>query len=283
MGNSGGPLFNTGGRVIGINTAIASPTGGSVGIGFSIPASVAQDVIKQLKDHGRTRRGWLGVGIQTITKQIAESVDLKTTHGALVVKVYPNSPADKASIKRGDIILKFNSQSIKESRRLPKMVGETIIDKKVPVVVWRKGKEVTLQVLVGEFEKAEKEGLIPSEQVSPSKGTEVLGLTLQPITPWTRQQFQLPKDSSGVLIAKIDRYSEAYDKGVRTGDLIVEINYIEVFTPEDVRKNVSKLRKSGKKHTLVLINRCGSQHFITISLAERGSNKKMDNKDDGSD
>lgn len=198
-GNSGGPMFDIHGKVIGVNTAIFSPTGGNVGIGFAIPATLAKPVIDQLKQYGRTHRGWLGVKIQHVTDEVADSVGLKKEHGALVLEVTPDSPAAKAGIEPGDVILSFNGQEIKEMRELPRIVAETKIGTSAEVVVWRAEREKEFTVTLGELdEKEEEQAATPSsESDTAPKGEKLLGMTLAPVDEATRKQFSLGKKTRG--------------------------------------------------------------------------------------
>jgi len=274
-GNSGGPMFNLNGEVIGINTAIFSPSGGSVGIGFAIPSNIARTVIDQLKEFGRTKRGWLGVRIQGVTPEIAESLGLPAPKGALVASVTPNGPAAKAGIQAGDVVTKFDGKEINEMRRLPRVVAETAIEKAVPVEVWRKGKSQTVQVKVGELEAAEESGLlanVPEEQTAPKapapKATEALGLKLTGITPELRQQFELKAEQRGVLVTEVASGSPASEKGVRAGDVIVEVGQEEVKSPADVTAKVQKAREQGKKSILLLVERQGDLRFVALPLGQ---------------
>ncbi|MBP2292113.1 serine protease Do [Azospirillum rugosum] len=276
-GNSGGPMFNLNGEVIGINTAIYSPSGGSVGIGFAIPANLAKQVVAQLRDYGKTRRGWLGVRIQAVTPEIAESLGLQAHKGALVASVTPGGPAAKAGIQAGDVVTKFDNRDIGESRRLPRVVAETSIDKSVPVEVWRKGKAVTLQVKVGELEAAEESGLlaaVPDEQrrqpqqAPAPKQTEALGLKLTGITPELRQQFEIKPELKGVVVTEVSNNSTASEKGMRPGDVIIEVGQEEVRKPEDVATKIQKAKEQGKKSILLLVDRKGDLRFVAIPLGQ---------------
>lgn len=273
-GNSGGPMFNLDGQVIGINTAIFSPTGGSVGIGFAIPSSLARQVISQLREFGKTRRGWLGVRIQAVTPEIAESLGLPGAKGALVASVTADGPAAKAGIQAGDVVLKFDGKEIGEMRRLPRVVAETEIDKAAPMEVWRKGKLTTLQVKVGELEAAEESGLLTNpgeERRQPGnqpaeKPVEALGLKLVGITPDLRQQYEIREDLKGVVVTEVANNSIASERGIRAGDVVVEIDREEVRKPEDVPARVKAAKDQGKKSVLVLVDRQGDLRFVALPI-----------------
>ncbi|WP_448208739.1 DegQ family serine endoprotease [Azospirillum sp. sgz302134] len=275
-GNSGGPMFNLNGEVIGINTAIFSPSGGSVGIGFAIPSNLAKQVVAQLREFGKTRRGWLGVRIQAVTPEIAESLGLQAHKGALVASVTPNGPAAKAGIVAGDVVTKFDGKEIGEMRRLPRVVAETPIDKAVPVEVFRKGKAQTLQVKVGELEAAEESGLLAAvpddrrqpQQAPAQKPTETLGLKLTNITPELRQQFEIKPELKGVVVTEVSNNSTASEKGMRAGDVIIEVGQEEVRKPEDVTSKIQKAKEQGKKSILLLVDRKGDLRFVAIPLGQ---------------
>src|SRR4051794_15787067 len=228
-GNSGGPLFNMDGQVIGINTAIYSPSGGSVGIGFSVPANLAKSVVMQLREYGHARRGWLGVRIQQVTPEIAVSLGLHEANGAMVAGVNEDGPADKAKIKNGDIILKFNGQDVKEMRTLPRIVAETEIGKQVPVVLWRDGKEVTVQAAVGELPDDVQQASTGSgggNTTKPPSRTAMisgLGARLSPITDELRDQYKLSQDQKGVVVTEVQSDGNAAARGLKPGDVIVEV------------------------------------------------------------
>lgn len=282
MGNSGGPTFNTSGEMIGINTAIFSPSGGSIGLGFAVPSSVAKPVIEQLKKYGKTKRGWIGVYIQPITKELAEELKLSTTDGALVGTVPKDGPAASAKILPGDVIISFNGQKVKSDRHLRHAVGEGPIGENVPIKVLRKGKEVELKIKVQEFEDAEAKGLIAGDNIPPAvqqpEGPKVLGMGLQSLTPELKKRFELPEDLKGVVISEIERGSEAVEKGLRPGDVIVEASQIPVSTPEELAKAVESAQKAGRKHVLLQIAHGKMIHHITLSLEsdeeEEGEEKK---------
>ncbi len=270
-GNSGGPMFNMDGEVIGINTAIFSPSGGSVGIGFAIPSNLARNVIAQLREYGHTRRGWLGVRIQTVNEELAEGLRLPSTEGALVANVTENGPADLAGIEQGDVVLKFDGRPVEEMRKLPRMVAETAIDKEVEVVVWRQGREVTLNVVLGELdEAAEMAALTPQEpQGTPERreGTvDLLGLALAEMSPELRERFGLDDGASGVVITEVDQAGSAAEKDLRPGDVIVEVDQEPVANPGDVDQRVSQARENGYRVVTLLVDRDGEYQWVALRI-----------------
>ncbi|CAK0739548.1 putative periplasmic serine endoprotease DegP-like [uncultured Gammaproteobacteria bacterium] len=272
-GNSGGPMFNLNGEVIGINTAIFSPSGGSVGIGFAIPSNLAKLVVGQLREFGHTRRGWLGVRIQGVTQEIADTLGLTKPHGALVASVTPNGPAAVAGIQQGDVVLTFDGKEVNEMRKLPRIVADTKIEKGVPVVVWRKGQQVTFQVKVGELEAAEESGLLTTQNDDHSKPGQArqfdkLGLKLSAISTELRQQFELAADVKGVVIVEVQSGSPAGEKNLRPGDVIVEVSQQEVTNPTEVADRVKKAREEGKKSVLMLVDHQGELRFVALPLGE---------------
>ena len=271
-GNSGGPLFNMDGEVIGVNTAIFSPSGGSIGIGFAIPSSLAKPVIEQIKAHGRTRRGWLGVRIQGVNDEIAESLGLGKSRGALVASTTEKGPAADAGILAGDVIITFDGKEIGDMRRLPRVVAETPIDKKVKVAVWRKGKEVLLDVKVGELD--EREDVATADTKVPPGGgkpatVEALGLSLSAISPDLRQKFSIGEDVAGVVVTAVTADSAAAEKGVKIGDVILEVGQEEVKSPGEVASKVDEARKANRKSLLLLIDRQGDLRFVALRI-DRG-------------
>ena len=269
-GNSGGPLFNLDGEVIGINTAIFSPTGGSVGIGFSVPSSLAKGVIFQLKKYGKTRRGWLGVRIQTVTDDIAASLGLDKARGALISGVMPEGPAKMSGVKAGDIVLNFDGKDVEDMKSLPRIVAETEIDKPVTVEVWRNGRSMRLQVIVGEME----EDIKVSKKVSPQSNEVVtqevleLGLLLSNITEDMRSKFGIPENVSGVLVVNVKAETDAADKGILPGDIIIEISQNKVYTPSDVSMRVAEEINAERDFALVLINRKGNLSYIAVKISK---------------
>jgi serine protease Do len=274
-GNSGGPSFNLNGEVIGINTAIFSPSGGNVGIGFAIPSNLAVPVIESLKTDGRVKRGWLGVRIQTVTDEIAESLGLQHTpghaSGALVASVTPGGPAEAAKIQAGDVILQFDGKTIDKMRGLPRIVAETPIAKEVEVEIWRHGEEKTLKVTLGELPEEEELAALSQSQADtpPPSSAEItsLGLTVSSITDELKTRFQLAQDAHGVVIVEIADGGPA-GQDLRPGDLIVEVGQEEVNSPPEVAAKVNQARQDEKKSVLLLIDRQGDLRFVALRLAD---------------
>jgi len=270
-GNSGGPLFNLQGEVIGINTAIFSPTGGSVGIGFAIPTASAEPVIRQLIKNGQVRRGWLGVHIQGVTDEIAETLGLKQAAGALVASVIKGGPAEKAKIQAGDVVLKFDGRDVTEMRRLPRLVADTEVGKKVPIVVWRDGKEVRLEVAVGQLEEdtkvAARAGAGKGEnRAGDGLALDDVGLTVAEAGPRVKERFKIEKNVKGVVVTNVAESGPAAEKGIRPGDVIVEVSQQEVTKPADIAAKIQEAKKAGKKSVLMLVEGQGGMRFVAIRL-----------------
>ncbi|MBV68340.1 MAG: serine protease [Pelagibacterales bacterium] len=265
-GNSGGPLFNLDGEVIGVNTAIYSPSGGSVGIGFAIPSSLAEGVINQLIQYGKTVRGWLGVRIQTVTPDLAESLGLDRAYGALVASTIPDSPAQKAGIKAGDIILEFNGNEVTEMRRLPRLVAEADVNKNSKLVVWRNEKKVTKNVLIAELkeEKVASKKVEDKKQIADEGEIKELGIKLVSLTENIRIRQNIPEDVYGLLIVNVEQNSEAERKGIRPGDILQEINQTPVNKINDLKQIIKK--SVNKKGVLLLINRQGNIIFTALKV-----------------
>ena len=269
-GNSGGPLFNMAGEVIGINTAIISPSGGSIGLGFSIPSSLAKGVADQLIKYGETRRGWLGVQIQTVTDEIAETLGMDKAKGALVGDVVPNGPAADAKIKSGDVILTFDGKEVEQMRDLPRIVAETPVEKEVEVIVLRKGKEVTLGVSVGRLEDGEKQiAASKKKKEDAPKIKTALGMTLGDITDDLREAEKISDDVKGVYILKVEDGSNAQDKNIRVGEIIVEVGQEAVTSSEDVVKRLKALKKDDRKNALLMVStKTGDIRFVVVRMGK---------------
>ncbi|WP_297767680.1 DegQ family serine endoprotease [uncultured Roseovarius sp.] len=268
-GNSGGPLFNLDGQVVGVNTAILSPTGGSIGIGFSMASNVVKRVIDQLQEYGETRRGWLGVRIQDVTDDVAEAMGLDAAKGALVTDV-PEGPAAEAGMLAGDVITSFDGKEVQDTRELVRQVGNTAVGKAVRVVVFRDGKTTTLKVTLGRREEAE--GAIPAAQPGsdPDEPTEksMLGLTLSPLNEELRGQLDLDDSASGLVVTDIDDLSEAYEKGIRAGDLITEAGQQKIASISDLDDRIAEAKEAGRKSLLLLVRRAGEPRFVALSLED---------------
>ena len=263
-GNSGGPLFNMNGEVIGVNTAILSPNGGSIGIGFAMSSRVAENVIAQLRDFGETRRGWLGVRIQDVTDDLADGLGLAEARGALVTDV-PEGPAADAGMEAGDVILTFDGVDVDDTRGLVRQVGETEIGKEVRVLVFRDGKSETLRVTLGRREDADQP--IPASVNSTDPLTsEILGLTVSNMTDELRTELGLPEGSEGLVVADVAEDSEAYEKGLRAGDLITEAGQEKVVSVKDLESRVEEARDAGRKSLLLLVRRDGDPRFVALTL-----------------
>ena len=287
-GNSGGPLFNMDGEVIGINTAIYSPTGGSVGIGFAIPATLANRVIKQLAEFGRTRRGWLGVRIQTVTDEIAESLGMDEAAGALVAGVGEDGPAGIAGIQQGDVILRFDDQEVDEMRALPRIVANTRIGKTVKVEIWRKGALTTLEVAIAEMEETSPQVAsveTEADKPEPVREVELLGMRLSALTDEARETFKVTEGAEGVLVLEVAAESSAAEKGLQPGDLIVEVQQNAVATPDDVAKQITQIHKNNESRTtkkvktvLLLVERASSKRFVAVQLDGKSKAKPNEMK-----
>ncbi len=268
QGNSGGPLFNMNGEVIGINTAIFSPTGGSVGIGFAIPSALAKPVINQIIKYGHTKRGWLGVRIQSVTDEIADSLGLGEAKGALIASVNDEGPSKAAGLQAGDIILEINEQQIKEMKSLPRIVAENDIGSKAKIKYWRDEKEHTTEVVIGELEKAEKEGIIGGPEITSGTGTELeeFGLTLKPLDDQLRQEYKIENTINGVIISEIKPASKADKKDLMEGGVILEINQQPVKDPSEIIEIIEKAKKNARKSVLLLVNENGKVRFVALRL-----------------
>ncbi len=267
-GNSGGPLFNMDGDVIGINTAIISPTGGSIGIGFAVPSNSANQVVMQLKEFGETRRGWLGVRIQTVNDDIAESLGLQETGGALIANVTPDGPAAQAGLEVGDIVVKFDGMDVTAMRQLPKLVAQTAIDREVEVVVLRKGERKILKVKIGRLEETGDPGdKTPKSPDKPRKQSS-LGLTLASMSDELRSRFDIEASVNGVVITGVDPNSTAADD-IHVGDVIVEVTHAQVKSPDELTARLGELRKLNRKTALLLVaSGQGEMNFVPIPIED---------------
>jgi len=311
-GNSGGPLFNMKGEVIGINTAIISPSGGSIGIGFSVPSELASGVVDQLREYGETRRGWLGVRIQPVTDDIADSLGLDSAKGALVAGVIKGGPVDDGSIKAGDVILKFDGKTVAEMRDLPRVVAESAVGKQVDVVVLRDGKEQTVKVTLGRLEDSDQPGgtddaapdgsqddgvITPdpgenNDMDQPDTGDQakpapdqhqgqgqgqtapdaampknVLGLSLSLLSPETRKAFGIAESVDGVVVTEVTPGSASAEKGLKPGDVIVEVAQEFMKSPDAVAAKVQSLKQEGRRNAqLMIASANGDLRFVAVPM-----------------
>ncbi|SDW56361.1 serine protease Do [Ruegeria halocynthiae] len=268
-GNSGGPLFNMNGEVIGVNTAILSPNGGSIGIGFSMASNVVIKVVDQLREFGETRRGWLGVRIQDVTEDMAEAMGLDKPGGALISDV-PEGPAEEAGLLAGDVIISFDGVEVEDTRGLVRQVGETTVGKSVRVVVHRDGGTQTVLVTLGRREDAERDenGEEPEAEVPTEEDKDVLGLTISPLNDSQREELGLDADAEGLVVTNVDESSEAFEKGLRAGDLITEAGQQKVTTIADLEARMEEAREAGRKSLLLLVRRGGEPRFVALSLEQ---------------
>jgi serine protease Do len=265
-GNSGGPLFNMDGEVIGVNTAILSPNGGSIGIGFAMSSRVATGVINQLREFGETRRGWLGVRIQDVTDDLAEGLGLEEARGALVTDV-PEGPAAEAGIQSGDVILSFDGREVGDTRELVQRVGNTEIGKAVDVLVFRDGQTETLSITLGRREDAERAIPASAPADEPIIG-EMLGLSVSEMTPELREQLSLGDDAGGLVVTDVAEDGEAFEKGVRAGDVITEAGQQPVSTLGDLEDRIADAKDAGRKSLLLLVRRGGDPRFVALSIGD---------------
>ena len=267
-GNSGGPLFNLDGDVIGVNTAIYSPSGGSVGIGFAIPAELAKNIVSQLQDHGKTIRGWLGVRIQTVTPDLAESLGLDKPYGALVASTIPGSPAEKAGILAGDIVLEFNNNEVTEMRKLPRLVADSKVNNEVDIVVWRDEKKLVLKVVIAEMKEEEMASV--NEKTKNDNmvegNIEDLGIKVSTITEDIRLRQNIPDEIYGLMVTNVGQNTDAERKGIRPGDIIQEIDRIPVRKIKDFQKIIKDVKEK-RKGVLLLINRQGNIIFTAVKFS----------------
>jgi len=267
-GNSGGPLFNMDGQVVGVNTAILSPNGGSIGIGFAMSSAVVENVVEQLQEFGETRRGWLGVRIQDVTPDMIDAIDgLDLARGALVTDV-PAGPAEDAGMLSGDVIVNFDGIAIEDTRELVRIVGNSPVGKEVPVEVLRNGDMEQLTVVLGRRETSEAVAFPASgdaEEVPES--SDVLGLSLSEITPELTEQYGLNVET-GLVITAIDPTSEAASKGLLEGDVITEAGQQAVTTVADLEGRIQEAKDGGRKSLLMLVRRGGDPRFVALPLED---------------
>jgi serine protease Do len=270
-GNSGGPLFNLDGEVIGVNTLIISPSGGSIGIGFAVPSKTVAGVVDSLRQFGELRRGWLGVRIQQVTDEIAESLSIKPARGALIAGVEDKGPAKPAGIEPGDVVIKFDGKDIKEPKDLSRVVADTAVGKEVDVVIIRKGAEETRKVTLGRLEDTDKavqaSAKTKEEPAEKPVTQKALGLDLATLSKDLRGKYKIKDSVKGVIITNVDGSSDAAEKRLSAGDVIVEVAQEAVANAADVKKRVDQLKKDGKKSILLLVsNADGELRFVALSV-----------------
>ena len=267
-GNSGGPLFNMDGQVIGVNTAILSPNGGSIGIGFSMASNVVTRVVNQLKEFGETRRGWLGVRIQDVTEDIAEGLGLAASTGALITDV-PDGPAKEAGLKTGDVIMSFDGVEVADTRALVRQVGNSPVGATVRVTVMRDGKSQTIKVVLGRRVDEDGSPEVSSEDDDAPNAPEtgsMLGLTLTPLTDDIREELGAEPGTLGLAVTDVVETSEAFEKGLRTGDIITEAGQQKVTSIADLEARVEAAKEAGRKSLLLLVRRAGDPRFVALTL-----------------
>ena len=269
-GNSGGPLFNLKGEVIGINTAIYSPNGGSVGIGFSIPSNMAKNVISQLRESGEVERAWIGVEIQALNKELADGFERDNDHGALIASVVPGKPADNAGMQAGDIILSFDGEQIKKMRDLPRIVAQAQVGKKYKVVVWRNGGKKTLTIKTDRYPDSLGVASTGSsgDSNAESESDDILGANLAKINKELRSKFSLDDDLNGVVVLEVHSQGLAARNGFREGDVITSVNNSRVDKPSEVTDRIKKAKNDGKSKIVVLLQRNNSSRFIAFDLSD---------------
>ncbi|MBV9570974.1 MAG: DegQ family serine endoprotease [Alphaproteobacteria bacterium] len=267
-GNSGGPLFDMDGNVVGVNSAIFSPSGGSVGIGFSIPSNLAHQVMDQLHKFGTVRRGWLGVRVQAVNDDLAEGFGLSSRSGALVAEVSGNGPAAHSGLHKGDLIVRFDGKPVADNRALPRLVADAPVGKKVSIEYLRAGRKMSAQVIVGKLPGAGNAPppKKPSASLKGSQHHASLGLSLASIDGEARAKYRIGKDVQGVVVTAVDPRGPAAEKSIRPGDVIVEVQNQAVRSPDDVSKRVEADAKAGKKVEVMLLNRGGNLAFVALRL-----------------
>src|ERR1700732_3736262 len=264
-GNSGGPMFNLAGEVIGINTAIFSPSGGSIGIGFAIPSSFARPIIEQLRVSGKVERGWIGARIQPVTDDIAEAVGLDKGRGAMIAAIDPASPAAQAKLQPGDVILAYDGKPIDRSRQLPRLVADTATDTLVKLSMWRDGKNQEVEIKVAALNSSRPASPPPEpEKPKPPPSIDALGLKLAKPTAELRKQFSLPETIKGAVITEVPQNSPGAVQGLRPGDLVVAIGHEAVGSLEELQQKIAAARKNGHKNIILRVEREGNARFVAL-------------------
>ena len=266
-GNSGGPLFNMDGEVVGVNTAILSPNGGSIGIGFSMASNVVTKVVSQLQEFGETRRGWLGVKIQDVTPDMADALGQTTPGGAMVTDV-PEGPAAEAGMKAGDVITSFAGKDVSDTRDLVRRVAEAPVGEAVSVTVQRDGKPVELKITLGRRELAEGKGGSTSVGSAEASPDMMLGMSLAPLTPEVSAELGIASDTQGLVVQSVDPEGAAADKGLTAGDVITEAGQKPVLSLADFEARIAEARDAGRKSVLLLVKRAGEPRFVALPIKE---------------
>ena len=269
-GNSGGPLFNLQGEVIGINTAIYSPNGGSVGIGFSIPSSQATNVIAQLRDSGKVERAWIGVQIQPLDDELAEGFGRDNNKGALIASVVAGKPADKAGLQTGDIILSYNDEPIDEMRDLPRVVANSAVGERFKMEVWRDGKIRNLNITTDRFPDDDAVASLVSPDTAPLiEDNDAFGANLSELTEEYRREFNITENVSGLVVLDVNNNGLAALNGIRSGDVITSMNNVKVNDVDDVADILEDAKKEGREKIVVLLQRNTGSRFIPFNLSDR--------------
>ena len=271
QGNSGGPLFNSVGEVVGINVTILSETGGSIGIGFAVPSNTVQKIVEQIKQYGHTREGKIGVEIQKVTAEIAESVGLGKPKGAMVTRVFPESPAEKGAMKVGDIIIKVRDKDVKDVRAARKLISESPIGVEIPIIVWRNKKEETLSISIEEIPESDKEPASPDAPKKPTDGVDVLGMKMQTLSAEHRKAFKIDDKVNGVIVLSVTKTKKPSDSDepkeiLKPGDIIISVEYQPISTPADIAEKIEEAQKQKKKNILFQISREGDTRFIALNI-----------------
>jgi serine protease Do len=267
-GNSGGPTFDLTGRVVGMNSAIYSPSGGSVGIGFAIPASTVQEIVAQLREHGSVARGWLGVQIQSLTPELAASLGVPNAKGAIVSKVVPKSPAAVAGFQQGDVVTAMDGKEIEDNRDLTRKVGALPAGAKADFTVLRTGKEIKVAVTIAKRSDTQlaANGDNPSAPQEPSKA-DALGLALVALTPETKRYYSIDDTVDGVLITSVDPSSEAADKGLQVGQVISSVGNKQVHSPADIEQGIKEAKSAGRDKVLFLVGGQQGERYVALKIA----------------
>jgi serine protease Do len=268
-GNSGGPTFDLRGQVVGMNSMIFSPTGGSVGIGFAIPASTVREVVAQLEAHGHVARGWLGVQIQSVTPEVAASLGIADPKGAIVAGVVPDSPAAKAGLRQGDVIVAVNGKEVQDSQGLTRRVAGLAAGTSAAFTVVRDGARKTVQVAIGQRKDDRVASAVQATPSGEAGATgSAMGLGLSSVTPDLRRTYNVAGEVQGVVVTKVDPDSDAADKGVQPGDILLAVNNRTVRTPQDVEKSIAAAHSAGRKSVLLLVSSDGTSHFVAVDIGK---------------